>query len=56
MLSALGFVIGGLIFPGKFLLMLQSIKRAQRVDQENGELHLSIVKFMSAGELVCFSL
>ena len=30
--------------------MLQSLKRAQRVDPENGELHLSIVKFVSTGE------
>lgn len=34
---------------GKYLLMLQSIKRALRVDPENGELHLNIIKFESEG-------
>ena len=39
-------------FPpaGKFLLMLQSIKRAQAVDHENGELHSIIVDFVLACE------
>lgn len=35
---------------GKFLLMLQSIKRAQEVDHENGELHSIIVDFVLACE------
>ncbi len=34
---------------GKFLLMLQSIKRAQCIDAENGELHLNIVNFVAEG-------
>ncbi len=35
-----------LFVVGKFLLMLQSIKRTQAVDPENGELHSIIVDFM----------
>ncbi|XP_064405279.1 N-alpha-acetyltransferase 15, NatA auxiliary subunit-like [Halichondria panicea] len=34
----------------KFLLMLQSIKRAQCIDAENGELHLNIVNFVAEVE------
>ena len=37
-------------FLGKFLLMLQSIKRAQAIDAENGELHSIIADFILACE------
>lgn len=34
---------------GKFLLMLQSIKRARKVNPDDGELHEAIVGFVMAG-------
>ena len=36
---------------GKFLLMLQSLKRGKQVDPLNGELHTDIVDFVLACEL-----
>ncbi len=36
--------------------MLQSIKRALRVDPENGELHLNIVNFVMKGRCCVFML
>lgn len=40
-------------FTGKFLLMLRAVKRALKIDKENGELHANVVDFALTCKWFC---